>query len=497
MSWLLSNKKKEILGLNRRNQEYIRPLNPPSSKKIADSKLLTKRLLSRIGIKTPELYKVVRTRKQLKFMDWETLPNSFVLKPNQGTGGKGIIVFVGKKKGQNAWIRPNGQIMTQNEIVLHIENILDGRYSMGNIKDIALIEERLKNDKLLTQYSYKGVPDVRVIVYNKIPVMAELRLPTRESDGTANLHAGGIGVGIDIASGVTTVAIHRKKSSFVSDTYDIVEKTIDLENNLPLRGVKIPYWDEILEISVKCQIESGLGFAGVDIALDREKGPMVFELNARPGLAIQTANMSGLRGRLERVQGLKIKSVKHGIRVAKDLFGGEIEEDIESISGKELVNLVEKVIVFHKPKTKIKQKTNKIKIKQDSSTVRAFLDTGITTSRISESLAVQIGHEEVIKSFSSINPPRKFEDYYQAQNFIDQATKEITDKNSHIVRLAKIVEDGRITVKPVIKVHIKIRGIQKEFEAVIVNRSEISYQLLIGRKELDNFLIDPSKTFAK
>jgi len=497
MNWLFSKKKKEVLGLNRRNQFYVRPCNPPSAKKIADSKLLTKRLLTRIGIKTPELYKVIRTRKQLKFMDWESLPKSFVLKPNQGTGGKGIIVFVGKKKGQDAWIRPNGQIMTKHEITIHIENILDGRYSMGNIKDVALIEERLKNDKLLKLYSYKGVPDVRVIVYNKVPVMAELRLPTKESDGTANLHAGGLGVGIDIASGITTVAIHRKKSSLVSDSYDLVENTLDLEENLPLRGIKIPHWDQILEISIRCQIESGLGYVGVDIAIDREKGPMVFELNARPGLAIQIANMAGLRARLERVEGLTIKSVKHGIRVAKDLFGGEVEEDIENISGKELVNLVEKVTVYNRPKTKVKLRTNKVKIKQDSSTVSALLDTGITTSRISESLAVQIGYEGVIKTFNSFIPPKKFDSFQDAQTYIEENTQKIIEQNKDIVRLAKIVEDAKISVKPVIMIRVKIREIEKRFEAIVTNRSEIVYQLLIGRKELDNFLIDPSKTFVK
>ena len=37
-----------------------------------------------------------------------------------------------------------------------------------------------------------------------------------------------------------------------------------------------------------------LGYLGVDIVLDRELGPMMLELNARPGLAIQIANNQGL-----------------------------------------------------------------------------------------------------------------------------------------------------------------------------------------------------------
>src|SRR5690606_14264517 len=102
-----------------------------------------------------------------------------------------------------------------------------------------------------------------------------------------------------------------------------------LDKNLSLAGLKVPYWEEILEIAVKCQIASGVGYIGVDIAIDAEKGPMVLELNARPGLGIQVANRAGLRGRLERVKGIDVKSVKHGIRVAKNLFGGVIEEEIE------------------------------------------------------------------------------------------------------------------------------------------------------------------------
>ncbi|HQI92529.1 MAG TPA: sugar-transfer associated ATP-grasp domain-containing protein, partial [Candidatus Dojkabacteria bacterium] len=183
---LRSKKIKEILGLNRRNQEYIRPLNSSSSKKIADNKILTKKILSKEGINTPEVYKLIRTKKQLQFLDFESLPNSFVIKPNQGTGGNGIVVLYGKKKGQTAWIRPSGEIMSTKDITVHIENILEGRYSMGSKKDIAIIEERVKTDPFLKQYSYKGVPDIRIIGYNEVPIMAMMRLPTKKSNGTAN-----------------------------------------------------------------------------------------------------------------------------------------------------------------------------------------------------------------------------------------------------------------------------------------------------------------------
>jgi len=140
-----SSKYKKILGLNRRNQEYIRPYNPPSAKNIADNKILTKKVLAKESIKTPQVYKIIKNKKQLAFLDWDSLPRSFVIKPNKGTGGNGIIVLFGKKKGETAWIRPSGEIMSKRDIILHIENILEGRFSMGSKTDVAISGRKVVN----------------------------------------------------------------------------------------------------------------------------------------------------------------------------------------------------------------------------------------------------------------------------------------------------------------------------------------------------------------
>lgn len=478
---------REILSINRRNQEYIRPLNSLSARRLADNKLKTKRLLAKHDILTPEVYKVIRTKKQLEFVDWHSLPNSFVIKPNRGSIGSGILVFVGKHKNKLEWIRPNGKVMNVSELRTHIEKILEGRFSMGNRKDIVIIEERIQTHKDLKKYSYKGVPDIRVIIYNNIPVMAQVRLPTKRSDGKANLHTGGICAGIDIASGVTTHAMHLKKRSLIEDTYDTVEYTFDFINNLPLQGLKVPYWDEILETAIKCQRVSGLGYLGVDIVIDRDKGPMILELNARPGLGIQSANAAGLRIRLERVKGLKVKSIKHGIRLAKNLFGGEVEEGIESMSGKKVVNLVEKIQVYHAYLRK-----NRVKYE----TVSALLDTGIITSRIDRGLAARLGYSKSLKDYFSREIPDIFDDLKQAQEFIDEYELELIDGDV-LKRLAKIVENGRIKVRPVIDIEVKIAGNKKKIEAIISNQSDMVYPILIGRTELQDFLIDASKTFTK
>jgi alpha-L-glutamate ligase-like protein len=481
---------KDILGLNRRNQEYIRPYNPPSAKRIADNKILTKRVLRREGINTPEVYKLIRTKKQLQFLDWGSLPKSFVIKPNKGTGGNGIIVFYGKKKGQNAWIRPNGRIMTQRDIILHIENILEGRYSMGSKRDIAIIEERVKTDPLLKQYSYKGVPDIRIICFNGIPIMAMTRLPTKRSNGTANLHTGAICTGIDIGTGITTYSMHMDPNSFISDTYELIDKTMDLKQNKILSGIQIPNWDNLLEIALKCQKSTGLGYIGVDIAIDRDKGPIVFEVNARPGLGIQVANQAGLRWRLEKAKGLDVKSIKHGLRLGKNLFGGEVEESIESISGRKVVNIVEKVKVYHKPAVSMRKKKQKVKV--DKEITNSFMDTGVLTSRISSSLANRIGFRDATKFFKNANVPKSFDTFKEAQEYIDTEGKKIIE-HEDIERLAKVVEDGQINIRPVIKIVIKLSGELKDIEAVITD--DIIYTLVIGRKELAGYLVDTTKTF--
>jgi len=481
---------KEVLGLNRRNQEYIRPYNPPSAKIIADNKILTKRILAKIGITTPELYKVIRSKKQLEFIDWDSIPKSFVLKPNKGTGGNGIIVFYGKKKNSYEWIRPNGSTMNKKDIILHLENILEGRFSMGNQPDIAILEERVKTDKRIKPYSFKGVPDVRIIAFNNVPIMAQLRLPTKRSNGTANLHSGAICVGIDIASGVTTSGMHLKMNPVIEDTYIKTDLTLDLENNLPIGGITIPYWNDLLEIAIKCQQISGLGYIGVDIAIDQEKGPVIFEINARPGLGIQVANNAGLRWRLEKVRDLKVKNLKHGIRIAKNLFGGQIEEEIENISGKTLISLVEKILVYF---SDIPVKKNKPRKKE---TVNAIMDTGILSSRIDWGLASRIGQYKTLEKFKKVGIPTRFGTLKDAQKYIDQNNDRIAEE-TNITRLAKISEDGEIKVLPVLNFDIRIAKEDKSVDMIVSKQSSMIYPVMIGRKELKGYLIDTSKTFTK
>jgi hypothetical protein len=132
------------------------------------------------------------------------------------------------------------------------------------------------------------------------------------------------------------------------------------------------------------------------------------------------------------------------------------------------------------------------KIKVDKEVMNTFMDTGVLTSRISNSLANRIGFREATKYFKNIELPKSFDTFKEAQEYIDGEGKKIV-KHEDILRLAKIVENGKITVRPVIKITVEISGEVRDIETIITD--DIIYPLVIGRAELSGFLIDTTKTF--
>lgn len=421
-----------LLGLNARNLTYLRPSNPLRAIRIADNKLLSKKLLKKGGLPVLQNFSIIHRFKELKDFDWTSLPPSFALKPNRGLGGEGILVVYGrKKKFPHPWVKADKREVQIKDLRNHVLNILSGNFSLTGLPDIAFFEERIKLSKLFKPYTYRGIPDIRIIIYNSVPVMAELRLPTRESNGKANLHLGGIGVGIDLGTGITTTAIQRDR------LIEYIPKT-----RILLRGLQIPEWKELLRLAIQAQQISKIGFLGVDIAIDREKGPIILELNARPGLSIQIANLASLNDRLQRIKGLRVKDTTKGVKIAQDLFGGEIEEELEEISGRKVIGINEAVDVLDNQGNKY--------------LTMAKIDSGAYRTTICHSLAEQL----------KINQPIGSKKVRGALGFEERP----------LINLSFILDKRLVTT-----------------EAFIANRQEMKYDLIIGRKDLKRFLVDPAK----
>ena len=274
-------KKLGILGMNKRNIDYISRYNPRKYYPLVDNKLNTKRIAQEAGIAVPKLITTITHQSELRYLK-ERLEGieRFVVKPAQGSGGKGIVVIV-KREG-DTFIKANGETLELRDIHRDISNIISGLYSLGGKPDVAMLEKLVEFDPIFERYSYEGVPDIRVIIYKGYPAMAMLRCSTRESDGKANLHQGAVGVGIDMGTGKSLASVqHNIPVTHHPDTgYDFSE-------------LAIPYWENLLNLAASCYEVTHLGYLGVDIVLDKNLGPLILELNARPGLGIQIANQQG------------------------------------------------------------------------------------------------------------------------------------------------------------------------------------------------------------
>jgi len=278
-----------ILGMNARNIDYIGRYNDRKLYPYVDDKLQTKKLVQEYGLKSPELFGFIEFQGQIKNLE-NLLPKEegFVIKPAQGSGGKGILIIV-KHEGE-VFYKANGEELHLEELKRHSSNILSGLYSLGGKDDVVMIERLIEFDDAFDGFSFEGVPDVRVIVYRGYPTMAMMRLSTSMSDGKANLHQGAVGVGIDIVSGKAISAVQYDRPIHIHP---------DTEKELS--SLEVPHWKEILELAAGAFDMTSLGYLGADIVLDKKRGPMLLELNARPGLAIQIANAKGLQERFDQI----------------------------------------------------------------------------------------------------------------------------------------------------------------------------------------------------
>jgi alpha-L-glutamate ligase-like protein len=280
----------EILGMNSRNIDYIYTQNDRHLFHLVDNKLETKILLEDAGLPTPKLICSCEWFWEIENMV-NTLQNysTFVIKPARGMAGGGIIIV--NEKSENGWITASGREISSQDITDHARDILYGTYSIDSTTDTVIIEEKIIQHNFFNTIYSGGVADVRVIVFKGEPAMAMCRIPTKKSDGKANISLGAIGAGVDLETGRITKAVTKKG-----------ELTLHPDSKAEFVGLTIPYWSDVLDISRKIQHIFPLGFLGLDIVIDENRGPLILELNARPGLEIQNANGYGLKSVLEKIE---------------------------------------------------------------------------------------------------------------------------------------------------------------------------------------------------
>jgi alpha-L-glutamate ligase-like protein len=281
-AWPSELRRAGVLGMNERNLEFIAKENKRSLFPLVDDKVLTKKICEQNGIPCPATYGVIESYGEISnFAKLVTSKKEFVVKPARGSGGRGVLVF--KDRADDGYISFDGTLVPRNELHYHLASILSGLYSLGGQPDKVIIEERVVKHSIFENVAIGGTPDIRIIAYRHNPVMGMLRLPTKMSKGRANLHQGAVGVGIEMEKGWTSGGVWRDGAiSHHPDT------------GFPVAGLRVPHWNEICEIAMRLSAALELGYIGIDLVLDVNRGPVVLEANGRPGLAIQIANRQGL-----------------------------------------------------------------------------------------------------------------------------------------------------------------------------------------------------------
>jgi alpha-L-glutamate ligase-like protein len=303
-AWPGELEKSGIIGINRRNGRFVLPLNPRKFYPRVDEKHITKGICNEAGIPVPETYALIENNGDVKrFLELSGNRPDFVIKPAAGSAGRGIVV-VARHDGRE-FLTSSGQRYTHADLCYHIATILSGLYSLRGQPDLAIIEQRIVCHEVFTKVSEGGTPDIRVVLYRCVPVMAMARLPTKASRGKANLHQGAAGAGVDLHTGITfggvcmdrTIAVHPDTGHSIA-------------------GIQVPFWNDLLHAAMTLADGLELGYIGVDFVVDAHLGPVVLEANARPGLNIQVANRRGLGPRLQHVASLGEDEVRGNRREA-------------------------------------------------------------------------------------------------------------------------------------------------------------------------------------
>ncbi len=277
-----------VLGVNKRNLDYIYPNNGRRYFNLVDEKLRTKEIVEGLGVPVPKTYLTFKDfRELIAFEEQIKSYENFVIKPNKGHGGHGILI-IGDRTA-DGYLDVHENLLPLRQLKRQVSDILMGAYSYG-MNDTAVIEERIFPSSFLRTLYPKGLADIRIISYMEEPIMGMLRIPTSLSDGKANLHQRGIGVGLDLSTGTTINALYKGKN--ITKHPDTHQDLIDL---------KLPFIKEILNICRTVAAKIPLKYLGFDLTLDEKIGPMLIEINARPGLEIQNVTQKGLLEVLKKV----------------------------------------------------------------------------------------------------------------------------------------------------------------------------------------------------
>jgi hypothetical protein len=185
-----------------------------------------------------------------------------------------------------------------------------------------------------------------------------------------------------------------------------------------------------------------------------------------------------LKGRLDRVKGLKIRSAERGIALGRRLFGGEIEEEIEELSGKRVIGSIEKIKLIGKDGKEVE--------------VEAKIDTGADSTSIDTELARQLGFDDVLNFFETIPKPTST-DRDNLKKLSENYDTKYRNAHPDLKAITFAYSANGFSMRPKIEISIIMDTVEIPARVTIIDRANLEYSVIVGRKSLKKFLIDVSK----
>lgn len=131
---------------------------------------------------------------------------------------------------------------------------------------------------------------------------------------------------------------------------------------------------------------------------------------------------------------------------------------------------------------------------------KAKIDTGARTSAIDISVAKTIGLAHVYRDFHRLIPAWKItKDNFQLirRRLQREVTPQLKKKIPGLYDVRVIPATNGITVRPYVRFHFHLHNKHIATIASIVDRKILLYPILVGKKDLAGFLIDPTKNVYK
>lgn len=207
--------------------------------------------------------------------------------------------------------RVSGQRINDRTFKSNLVHILDGQYKLWNKPDNILVEELIEAGEWFEAFCEWGLADIRIIVFNLVPIAAMVRVPTEKSDGKANLAQWWIALGIDIGTGrISSVAWKWAGKSYT--------KAFP-EEYKHFKWMKVPFWDDLMLLSANVQFFVNIGYVGLDWVITKS-WPKLLEVNWRSGIEIQNITMQPMLSRIQKIEDIHITTPTKGVEIAKSLF---------------------------------------------------------------------------------------------------------------------------------------------------------------------------------